>query len=27
VLAIMGSRQEIADYAEEHLLTISPFLN
>ncbi|MBL4672124.1 MAG: SLC13 family permease [Arenicella sp.] len=27
VLAIMGSRQEIASYAEEHHLTISPFLN
>jgi di/tricarboxylate transporter len=27
VLAIMGSRQEIRSYAEEHDLTISPFLN
>ena len=27
VLAIMGSRQEISSYAEEHYLTISPFLN
>jgi di/tricarboxylate transporter len=27
VLAIMGSRQEISSYAEEHDLTISPFLN
>lgn len=27
VLAIMGSRQEIARYAEDHKLTISPFLN
>lgn len=27
VLAIMGSRQEIASYAEEHKLIISPFLN
>jgi di/tricarboxylate transporter len=27
VLAIMGSRQEISSYAEEHHLTISPFLN
>jgi len=27
VLAIMGSRQEITTYAEEHHLTISPFLN
>ncbi len=27
VLAIMGSRQEIQSYAEEHHLTISPFLN
>ena len=27
VLAIMGSRQEINSYAEEHDLTISPFLN
>ncbi len=27
VLAIMGSRQEIASYAEDHQLTISPFLN
>ncbi len=27
VLAIMGSRQEIASYAEDHRLTISPFLN
>lgn len=27
VLAIMGARQEIANYAEEHQLTISPFLN
>lgn len=27
VLAIMGSRQEIKSYAEEHHLTISPFLN
>ncbi len=27
VLAIMGSRQEITSYAEDHLLTISPFLN
>lgn len=27
VLAIMGSRQEIASYAENHKLTISPFLN
>jgi len=27
MLAIMGSRQEINSYAEEHHLTISPFLN
>jgi len=27
VLAIMGSRQEITSYAEDHQLTISPFLN
>jgi len=27
VLAIMGSRQEIGSYAEDHDLTISPFLN
>lgn len=27
VLAIMGSRQEISSYAEDHQLTISPFLN
>ena len=27
VLAIMGARQEINDYAEEHNLTVSPFLN
>jgi len=27
VLAIMGARQEIANYAEDHQLTISPFLN
>lgn len=27
VLAIMGSKQEISSYAEEHHLTVSPFLN
>ena len=27
VLAIMGSRQEVEDYAENHHLTISPYLN
>jgi len=27
VLAIMGSRQEISSYADDHQLTISPFLN
>jgi len=27
ILAIMGARQEIASYAEEHNLQISPFLN
>ena len=27
ILAIMGARSEVANYAEEHHLTISPFLN
>lgn len=27
ILAIMGARKEIDDYAEEHKLTVSPFLN